>query len=198
MSSPRRVLAALIVLLSAPLGAQIHSGAPPDAPIDAPVEAQEDRDEGVPPTAGLRLEAHSAPTPIVIPGATRILTEALRTRLAGAEPPVLFDVLGGELHDSLPGAIWLPGAGQGRGFDDAVQIQLAKLLELATGGNRKRALVFYCASKSCWLSYNASLRAVRLGYTQVLWYRGGIQAWLDAGEPVVPLLVTWRRPSESH
>ena len=43
MPSLRRLLVALIVLLSAPLGAQIHSVAPPAAQIDA----QEARDDGV-------------------------------------------------------------------------------------------------------------------------------------------------------
>lgn len=182
MTSLCLLLAALAVALSAPIGAQTH--------------AEEDHDDRVPAASELRLEAHAAPTPILIPGARRILTEELRARLDRADAPVLFDVLAGELHESLPGAIWLPGAGHGRGFDDAVQIQMAKLLELATTGNKMRALVFFCASKSCWLSYNASLRAVRLGYTQVLWYRGGIQAWLDAGGDVVQLQVAWRRPPE--
>jgi rhodanese-related sulfurtransferase len=31
------------------------------------------------------------------------------------------------------------------------------------------------------MSYNAALRAVNLGYTQVFWYRGGIEAWQLAG-----------------
>ena len=34
------------------------------------------------------------------------------------------------------------------------------------------------------MSYNASLRAIALGYTNVLWYRGGIEAWKQAGLPV--------------
>ena len=34
------------------------------------------------------------------------------------------------------------------------------------------------------MSYNASLRAINLGYTNVLWYRGGIEAWKQAGLPV--------------
>ena len=32
-------------------------------------------------------------------------------------------------HDTLPGAIWLPGAGRGTSFDDDVQARLDKLLE---------------------------------------------------------------------
>ena len=41
----------------------------------------------------------------------------------------------------------------------------------------------YCLSAECWLSYNATLRALRLGYLDALWYRGGIEAWTDARLP---------------
>lgn len=45
-------------------------------------------------------------------------------------------------------------------------------------------MVFYCASTMCWMSYNAALRARALGYLDVLWYRGGIEAWKAAGLPL--------------
>ena len=51
-----------------------------------------------------------------------------------------------------------------------------------------------CASKTCWLSYNTALRAARLGYTEVYWYRGGIEAWLASGQVLAPLKVSWQRP----
>jgi len=34
------------------------------------------------------------------------------------------------------------------------------------------------------MSYNAAVRASRMGYSQVLWYRGGIEAWKAAGQRV--------------
>jgi rhodanese-related sulfurtransferase len=43
--------------------------------------------------------------------------------------------------------------------------------------------VFFCSGVRCWLSYNAALRAVRGGYANVYWYRGGIDAWRAAGLP---------------
>lgn len=42
----------------------------------------------------------------------------------------------------------------------------------------------YCLSPERWMSYNVSLRAINLGYTNVLWYRGGIESWKKAGLPV--------------
>ncbi len=52
-----------------------------------------------------------------------------------------------------------------------------------TGGNKNVPLVFYCQNTYCWMSYNAALRAIKMGFTQVLWYRGGIEAWQKAGLP---------------
>ena len=45
-------------------------------------------------------------------------------------------------------------------------------------------VVVYCQSTHCWMSYNAALRAINMGYSNVLWYRGGIEAWQAAGLPV--------------
>ena len=63
-----------------------------------------------------------------------------------------------------------------RGFGEA--------LERVSQGQRDRPMVFYWASIQCWMSYNAALRAIRMGYQKVGWYRGGIEAWKDAGMPV--------------
>jgi PQQ-dependent catabolism-associated CXXCW motif protein len=160
----------------------------------APAGADEDVDHGLPPVSTLRMADLSAPTPREVPGAKTIRTGALREALRTDPPPLLFDVLGGDLHASLPGAIWLPGAGRGESFTDSVQARLAQTLNAMTKGDRKRPLVFFCQGTQCWLSYNAALRAVALGYEAVLWYRGGIEAWLAAGGDVVPLKLTWRHP----
>ena len=157
--------------------------------------SREDEDFGVPPSAELRLEGHATPTPRDIPGARVIGTAELRRLLQapGVEAPLLFDVLGGDGHASLPGAIWIPDAGRGVGFDDALQDHLGKFLELATRGNRNKPLVFYCSSARCWPAYNTALRAVRLGYTAVRWYRGGIEAWGASGGALVEPRLQWRR-----
>lgn len=159
--------------------------------------ASEDADFGVAPAGELRLANLSAPTPRAIPGAKVVRTADLRDRLSAAEAerPLLFDVLGGEPHDSLPGAIWLPGAGRGESYDDAVQARLARLLQAATRADARRAMVFFCQGTACWLSYNAALRAVALGYREVYWYRGGIEAWLAQGGTLAPLRFSWRKPA---
>lgn len=162
--------------------------------------ANEDADFGVATTRDLRLADYAAPTPREVPGARTIRTLQLQAWLQRAAPmrPVLVDVVGGEGHDSIPGAIWLPGAGRGRAFDDAVQAQLARALEVLTGRSNARPIVFFCVGVNCWLSYNAALRAAALGYSEVYWYRGGIEAWIDAGGDLAPLrlFLQWSRPAE--
>ena len=158
--------------------------------------ADEAQDFGLPPSDELRLSDHAAPTPLVLRGATLIRTAELMARIEGTPEmrPLLFDVLG-DGHETLPGAIWLPGAGRGTGFDDAVQVQLASVLAALSGGEKARALVFFCSSVRCWLSYNAALRAVQLGYTNIYWYRGGIASWLAAGGAVAEPRIRWKPPA---
>jgi PQQ-dependent catabolism-associated CXXCW motif protein len=159
-------------------------------------QVDEAQDLGVAPSSELRLEDHAAPTPLEIPGARIIATAELRQLVQAPmqSRPLLFDVIGDDGHLSLPGAMWLPGAGRGTSFDDEIQARLVKTLELATRGDRSRALVFFCAGPRCWLSYNAALRAVRLGYSGVRWYRGGIEAWGAGGGALAEPRALWPRP----
>ena len=108
----------------------------------------------------------------------------------------MFDVVGGTGHDTIPGAFWLPGAGRGDSLSDPVQAQLARTLEALAGGDRARRMVFFCIGVRCWLSYNAALRAAALGYREVYWYRGGINAWIDAGGDLAPARFKWPGPAD--
>lgn len=143
--------------------------------------ADEERDWGIAPSAVLRRPPYTAPTPREIPGAAVVGTGQLQTMLASVERPLLIDVLSSEGHLSLPGALWISGAGRGSNFFDPVQAAYGDALGRIAQGDKGRAMVFFCASVQCWLSYNAALRASVLGYTRVYWYRGGIEAWRAAG-----------------
>lgn len=137
-------------------------------------------DFGVPATSRLHSGPMHGPTPDGIPGGKTVTTRALADLLRSRQGSLLLvDVLGGP--ESLPGAI--PGAwlAQPGSFDDSVQQQAARMLQQATGGRKDALMVFYCQSDQCWMSYNAGLRAIAAGYTNVLWYRGGIEAWKAAG-----------------
>jgi 3-mercaptopyruvate sulfurtransferase SseA len=48
--------------------------------------------------------------------------------------------------------------------------------------------VLYSESRETWFAVNAVLRAKKMGYKNVSWYRGGLVAWQAAGLPTVPQL----------
>lgn len=130
----------------------------------------------------LHGEPMHANTPTQIPGGAVITTEALYGMLQERSNSVLvFDVLGGQR--GLPGAQNAQPAGLAGNFSDNTQREFGNYLMQVTQGKKDVALVFYCQNVQCWRSYNAALRAINLGYTRVYWYRGGIEAWAQAGLP---------------
>jgi PQQ-dependent catabolism-associated CXXCW motif protein len=169
------ILASVLVVLA--------NGVLAQQPVGADSYAEEDRDWGIAATNRLRQQPYHGPTPLTIPGAQVVRTRELQAMLAGAGAPILIDVLSEGGHVTLAGAVWISGAGRGTNFMDPVQSTLTQLLEKLGRGDKARAMVFFCASSQCWLSYNAALRAVAAGYSRVYWYRGGIESWGAAGLP---------------
>lgn len=145
----------------------------------------ERQDMRVPASPQLHTGAFHGPTPNQIPGGQVITTKGLVPLLqgAGGMRPVVLDVLGSGVQ--LPNAISAAFASQSGTFRDQTQQQFAQLLKQATRGNLSVPIVLYCQGIQCWMSYNAALRAINLGYTNVLWYRGGLEAWQQLGMPVV-------------
>jgi PQQ-dependent catabolism-associated CXXCW motif protein len=142
--------------------------------------------------------------PATLHGAKVIHSAALARRLAGGRVVVL-DVSNAPArpaemapgapwmplpHHALPGALWLPGVGQGV-VSAPVEEWYRERLKEATRGDFDAPLVVYCHAK-CWLSWNAAKRAVAAGYRRVNWYPEGIEGWSAAGrttvvvEPQVP------------
>ena len=147
------------------------------------LSAWERQDRGVAAPQGLHEGPLHGPTPTRLPGGQVITTQGLMALLQQAGLPVfVFDVLGSAA--ALPNAIPAAWAAQGGSFDDGTQQQMAQMLRQVTRGQSNAPLVFYCQGPECWMSYNAAARAVRLGYRNVLWYRGGLEAWQGAGLPL--------------
>ena len=164
----------------APTAAAVPLATNPSAAAAAAAERQ---DFGVAATDRLHTGPLHGPTPSSIPGAQLITTQGLVELLKIAAGRVLvFDVLGS--NERLPGALNAVPAHQPGTFDDAVQREFGQYLQQVTQGQKDRPMVFYCQSTQCWMSYNAALRASRMGYSQVLWYRGGIESWKAAGQRV--------------
>ena len=147
------------------------------------VFADEDKDWGVPPTRVLRTVGYHSPTPLQIPGGKVVTTGELKALLEREPRPYLIDVLGGGFHRTLAGAFWMIGAGAGDMNKDE-EARFAKAIAAFAGGDKNRPMAFFCVDVECWLSYNTALRAIALGYTNVMWYRGGIAAWRAADLPM--------------
>ena len=146
-------------------------------------EAAEGQDFGVAPTDKLHTGGMHGPTPATIPGGLVITTSGLVAMLANQQNrPLILDILGGP--EVIPGAIAASPAAQPGTFSDRTQQEFGGFLQQMTQGNKETPIVLYCLSNQCWMSYNASLRAINMGYRNVLWYRGGIEAWKAAGQQV--------------
>lgn len=156
------------------------------APGQSSLAQKELQDFGVPPTSQLHAGAMHGPTPVKIPGGRVTTTDELAAAMRqGQQPPLVFHVLGGQ--EALPNAQYAAPASAPGNFNDETQRAFSQYLGQVTRGQKNQALVFYCASTQCWMSYNAALRAINSGYSNVLWYRGGIEAWKAAGLPTSQL-----------
>jgi PQQ-dependent catabolism-associated CXXCW motif protein len=144
--------------------------------------ADELTDFGVPPQSVLQVQQRIAtPTPLMLPGGKVVTTMNLLAGMQSGNSFLLIDALAGPPHATIPSAIPIPTAGSPGSFQDTIQSDLDDQYFGLTNGNMDMAMVFFCQGARCWESYNASLRALDLGYTNVYWYRGGLAAWQDAG-----------------
>jgi len=51
-------------------------------------------------------------------------------------------------------------------------------------GDKNRSIIFGCNGPECWKSYKASRAAIKAGFKNVYWLRGGLPEWETAGYPV--------------
>lgn len=79
--------------------------------------------------------------------------------------------------DHLPGARSLPFLY----FPDRFEKTVAG--EWPGADRATTPLVFYCYGIDCVRSRKASAEAARLGFRNILWFRGGVREWRDAGYP---------------
>ncbi|QFG36139.1 PQQ-dependent catabolism-associated CXXCW motif protein [Paracoccus pantotrophus] len=147
--------------------------------------------------SGYRLDGYRAPVPEAVPGARTLDLAQVRALIGQGWIPV--DVMGArvfgigadgtwilpERHRSIPGARWLPVVGWGR-LEPWQSDYLDASLERITGGDRKAGLILFCKS-DCWLSWNAARRIAGRGYVNLGWFPGGVDAWADAGLPLVEI-----------
>jgi PQQ-dependent catabolism-associated CXXCW motif protein len=185
----RQALVALFVCLSPALG----FGQVPFPQLPQPVTSFsfEDKDWGIATTTTPKSAPYHAPTPTSLPSARVIKTLELKALLESNNNVVVVDVLDSKERMSVPGAFWMPGAGYGQ-LVAAEKSRFSTALEKLTDGDKNRPLAFLCLNSECWLSYNASLHALEAGYKDVIWYRGGTDAWNGASlERKKPERISW-------
>jgi PQQ-dependent catabolism-associated CXXCW motif protein len=158
--------------------------------------------QGTDPQTGFRMERYRAPVPETVPGGRTVETEEVAA-LAEEGGTVLIDTFPGkgagpdpengawrmaEPHETIPGAVWLPGIGFGA-LDMQQEDYFRRNLERLTGGDESAAVLFFCKA-DCWHSWNAARRAAQWGYDNVMWYPTGSDGWREGGfgmEPAEPV-----------
>lgn len=147
---------------------------------------------------------HAVTTKMPPVGVDRLSAVDLKELLAADIRPVLIDVYGAIFREeslyfdgawlvsspreNIPGSVWLPNVGKQLLKPVVKHYFDIHLIEL-TGGDKSKALVFYCI-EDCWMSWNAAKRAHEWGYLNVMWFREGVDGWKDingqlqASEPV--------------
>lgn len=184
----RRILLAGVALLCAAFA---------QAPLAAE-PASKDAGKALPPEpSGYRMENYRAPTPATLSGA-RVIDVGEAYRLWSEKTAIFIDALprapkpanlpaGTIWRDqprfNIPGSAWLGDVGYGE-LSRERDAYFRRHLEQLTGGDRDKALVFYCKAE-CWMSWNAGKRAMEeYGYRRVLWFPQGTDAWEAAGHPL--------------
>ena len=51
--------------------------------------------------------------------------------------------------------------------------------------DKSTEIVAFCHDGACPMSYQMASQALGAGYTDIVWYRGGINAWIAAGGPTM-------------
>jgi ABC-type phosphate/phosphonate transport system substrate-binding protein/rhodanese-related sulfurtransferase len=121
-------------------------------------------------------------TPRVLEGATIVgADQVIQLMKKGA---VLYDTRSEEEYRDkhIRGAKWLPygeKSAKEAGFDAAKDS-----FEVARAGDKAAPLIFACNGAECWKSYKSCVAALKAGYKQVYWFRGGFPEWVAKGYPV--------------
>lgn len=133
--------------------------------------------------SGVTLSSHAQDTPAKLSGG-KVIAAAEAKSLADSKGAVFVDTRAvlnfGKGH--LPGAIavaYKEKSDKVENFDakeDA--FDLGKL-----PADKAAKVVFYSDGPSGWKSYKAAVLAVKAGYTNVMYFRGGMAEWQAAGYP---------------
>lgn len=150
----------------------------------------EDADPGLPTDEGLRSGKRFPPTPVGAPGLPLVRTSELKALVdaanGGGEPPLLLSTNCPLCFDiDIPRAVSVPGAYIRGSLDDHARQGLKSWLDRQLNGQTSRRLITFSWNAEQWHARNLALELIALGYPNVSWHRGGVEAWDVAGYRVV-------------
>ena len=122
------------------------------------------------------LAAHAQHTPETLAGATLVTADEVQKLMASGVPVIDARVANEYAEEHIKGAKNVPykeKSAKSVDFDSKQDsFDLSKL-----PADKKAPLVIYCNAGECWKSYKASTVAMRAGYTNIHWFRGGMPEW---------------------
>jgi rhodanese-related sulfurtransferase len=127
-------------------------------------------------------QVFAADTPATLDGATLVNADKVKELMAKGVPVIDTRVANEYAEAHIKGAISVPykeKSAKATNFDASQDsFDLAKLPK-----DKAAPLVFYCNAGECWKSYKASVVAMKNGWKQVYWFRGGMPEWKAKGFP---------------
>jgi len=122
-------------------------------------------------------------TPNSLPGATVITAEKARSMVEKGVLIVDARVANEYVEEHIAGARNIPykeKSAKSVDFDARQdRFDLAKLPP-----DKNTPVIFYCNGSECWKSYKSCVTAIKGGYRNVYWLRGGIPEWKSKGYAV--------------
>jgi adenylate cyclase len=159
-----------------------------------PDHVSEDVDTGLPITEGVRSANLIDRTPLGAPGVSTIKTSELRALIGDGEasassdlPLLLSTNCSTCLRVAIPGTNFVPNAYRNGVLDDAKRQALKAVVDQLLHGDRTRRVITSSWNAAFWDARNLAIELVALGYPNVSWYRGGLEAWDVAGLKVTRL-----------
>ena len=122
------------------------------------------------------LTAQAQHTPETLAGAKIVSAEEVQKLMNSGVPVVDARVANEYAEEHIKGAKNVPykeKSAKSTSFDASQDsFDLSKL-----PADKSAPLVIYCNAGECWKSYKASVVAIRAGYSNIHWFRGGMPEW---------------------
>ena len=128
-------------------------------------------------------------TPPSIKGATTVFADTVKAWLDNGEDMIILDPRKeSDYKDKghIPMAINCPvntDANLTQKVIDETIKHLSSCSELQSVGKGEK-IVAYCNGVTCWMSPKAVMALVKMGYTNIFWFRGGMNEWTKKAYPI--------------